>query len=117
MESSQWENLNDLFCRKVSFLTGPHCQFRGIGQGMKKTLLRLSVDTTKYTLNKLDYNCLYNNTPCKVIVKVASILFVWLILFISYNDFVQYKGEQIGQTILPDINLSRHSVADPGIFF
>jgi hypothetical protein len=82
---------------------------------MKKTLLNLSADTTKYTLNKLDYNCLYNNTPCKVIVKVASILFVWLILFISYNDFVQYKGEQIGQTILPDIN--GNAVADPGIFF
>jgi hypothetical protein len=66
----------------------------------------VSVDTTKYTLNKLDYNCLYNNTPCKVIVKVASIL----------NDFVQYKGEQIGQTILPDINLSGNSVADPRCF-
>jgi hypothetical protein len=39
-------------------------------------------------------------------VKVASIL----------NDFVQYKGEQIGQTILPDINLSGNSVADPRCF-
>ena len=25
MESSQWENLNHLFCRKISFLAGPHC--------------------------------------------------------------------------------------------
>ena len=33
MESSQWENWNHLFCRKVSFLTAPHCQFRGVGQG------------------------------------------------------------------------------------
>ena len=32
----------------------------------------------------------------------------------SYDDIVQYKGEQIGQTILPDINLSGNSVADPG---
>jgi hypothetical protein len=30
MESSEWENL---FCRKVSFLTDLHCQFRGEGQG------------------------------------------------------------------------------------
>jgi hypothetical protein len=30
-----------LFCRKVSFLTAPHCQFRGVGQGMKQTYLYL----------------------------------------------------------------------------
>jgi uncharacterized protein (DUF486 family) len=30
--------------------------------------------------------------------------FAWRILFINFN--VQYKDEQIGQTILPDINLS-----------
>ena len=81
----------------------------------------MSLDTTKYALNKFDYNCLYINIPCKGIVKVASnfansILFVWLILFKSYNDFVQYKDEQIGQTILPDINLSGNSVADPRCF-
>jgi hypothetical protein len=28
----------------------------------------------------------------------------------SYDDLVQYKGEQIGQTILPDINLIGNSV-------
>jgi hypothetical protein len=39
MESSQWENLNHLFCRKVSFLSDPHCRFRGVGQGMKQTYL------------------------------------------------------------------------------
>jgi hypothetical protein len=39
MESSQWENLNHLFCRKVSFLTDPHCRFRGVGQGMNQTYL------------------------------------------------------------------------------
>ena len=27
MESSQWENLNHLFCRIVSFLTDPHNSF------------------------------------------------------------------------------------------
>ena len=32
----------------------------------------------------------------------------------SYDDLVQYKGEQIGQTILPDINLIWNSVDDPG---
>ena len=30
-------NWNHLMCGKVSFLSGPHCQFRGVGQGMKKT--------------------------------------------------------------------------------
>ena len=35
MEDSQWENLNHLFCRNVSLLTAPHCQFRGVCQGMK----------------------------------------------------------------------------------
>jgi hypothetical protein len=39
MESSQWENWYHLFCRKVSFLTAPHCQFRDVGQGMKQTYL------------------------------------------------------------------------------
>jgi hypothetical protein len=41
MESSQWENLNYLFCRKVSFLTDPHCRFRGVGLGMKQAYLYL----------------------------------------------------------------------------
>jgi hypothetical protein len=41
MESSQWEHWNHLFCRKVSFFTTPHCQFRGVGQGMKQTYLYL----------------------------------------------------------------------------
>jgi hypothetical protein len=41
MESSQWENWNHLFCRKVSFLTAPHCQFRSVGQGMKQICLYL----------------------------------------------------------------------------
>ena len=41
MESSQWENWNHNFCRKVLFLTAPHCQFRGIGQGIKQTYLYL----------------------------------------------------------------------------
>jgi hypothetical protein len=39
MESSQWENWNNLFWRKVSLLTAPHGQFRGVGQGMKQTYL------------------------------------------------------------------------------
>ena len=41
IESSQWENWNHLFCRKVSFLTAPLCQFQGVGQGMKQTYLHL----------------------------------------------------------------------------
>ena len=38
-ESAQWENGNRLFCRKVLFLTTLHCQFRGVGQGMKHTYM------------------------------------------------------------------------------
>jgi hypothetical protein len=30
---------NHLICRQVSLLTAPHCQFRGVGQGMKQTYL------------------------------------------------------------------------------
>jgi len=30
-------------CRNVSFLTGPHCQFLCVGQGMKLTLIAESV--------------------------------------------------------------------------
>ena len=41
MESSQWEIWNHLFCRKVSFLTDPHCQFLDVDQGMKQTYLYL----------------------------------------------------------------------------
>ena len=41
MESSQWENRNHLFCRKVSLLTTPHCQLRSVGQGMKQIYLYL----------------------------------------------------------------------------
>ena len=41
MDISQWENLNHFFRRKVSFLTAPYCQFRGVGQGMKLTYLYL----------------------------------------------------------------------------
>ena len=41
MESSQWENLNHFFSGKDSFLTAPHCQSRGVGQGMKQTYLYL----------------------------------------------------------------------------
>ena len=48
MESSQWENWNHLFCRKVSFLTAPHCQFRGVGQGIKQTYLYLTVNFEVY---------------------------------------------------------------------
>jgi hypothetical protein len=34
-------NWNHLFCRKVSFLAAPHCQFRGVCQGIKQTYLYL----------------------------------------------------------------------------
>jgi len=34
----------------------------------------------------------------------------------SYDDIVQYKDDQICQTILPDININGNSVAEPGCF-
>jgi hypothetical protein len=40
MESSQWENWNHHICSKVSFLTAPHCQFRGVGQVITSKALR-----------------------------------------------------------------------------
>jgi hypothetical protein len=42
MESSQWEIWNRLFCRKVSFLTAPHCQ--QLNQGF--LLIKLKVITS-----------------------------------------------------------------------
>jgi hypothetical protein len=42
MESSQWENWNHLFCRKVSFLTDPHSRIRGVGQGLKMSTIDIS---------------------------------------------------------------------------
>ena len=48
-ESSQRENLNHLFCRKVSFLTVPHCQFRDVGQGRKQTYLTCIIITKSNT--------------------------------------------------------------------
>jgi hypothetical protein len=41
MESSHWEDWNIVLCRKVQLLTGLHCQFRGVDQGMKQTKLYL----------------------------------------------------------------------------
>jgi hypothetical protein len=41
METSQCENWNHICCRKVSFLTSPHSQFRGIAQSMEQTYLYL----------------------------------------------------------------------------
>ena len=39
--NGKWERLNNLFCRKVWFLTAPYCQLRGVGKGMKHTYLYL----------------------------------------------------------------------------
>ena len=41
MESSQWENHNDLICPTISFLTGSRSYVLGVFQGMKHTLLHL----------------------------------------------------------------------------
>ena len=41
MERSQWKYFNQLFGRKASFLIAPHCQFRGVGQGMNQIYLYL----------------------------------------------------------------------------
>ena len=54
LESSQWENLNNIFCRKVSFLTVTHRQFQGIGKGMKQTYLYLWYPLFQAHWNKCD---------------------------------------------------------------
>ena len=64
------------------------------------------MDTTKYSLNKLNYVC----------TKIAPAKLEWFYLKFkgqSYDDLVQYKG----QTILPDININGNAVADPGCFY
>ena len=53
-ESSQWENLNNLFCCKVSFLTGPYWQSRGVGQGMKEIYLYLWYPLFQAKLDRCD---------------------------------------------------------------
>ena len=60
------ENLNNLFCRKVSFLTAPHCQFRGVCQGMK-AYISVSVESIYFMLNGIDA---INEIFCK---KTSSI--------------------------------------------
>jgi hypothetical protein len=34
--TNKWKNWSHLFCRNVLFLTGAHCQFRGVGQGVSR---------------------------------------------------------------------------------
>ena len=58
MESSQWENWNHLFSRKVSFLTAPHCQFRGVGQGMINYIC-LRKKNFNFNNNYIIRNCKY----------------------------------------------------------
>jgi hypothetical protein len=48
------KNWNHLFCRKVSFLTALHCQFRGVGQGMKQTYLYLWSPLFQAQLDRCD---------------------------------------------------------------
>ena len=63
---------------------------------------------------------MYKNTPCKDIVKVASNFYmsdsIHQFKGQSYDDLVQYKGEQICQTISPDININGNSVDVLGCF-
>ena len=66
MESSQWENLNQVFCRKVSFLTAPHCQFRDVGQVMKLTYLHMWYPLFQAQWNRCDQR---NHQPPTYLVK------------------------------------------------
>ena len=100
LECSQWENWNHYFCRKVSFLTAPHCQFRGVCQGMKQTYLYLwflyfkcklnGIDAINEItkpriifmlifLNKFKYILLYSEIICSVSVRLWNLQF--------YQDF------------------------------
>jgi hypothetical protein len=76
MESSQWENLNHLFCRKVSFLTGPRCQFQGICQGR----LRMEAGCRLF-----DFSCFRHFVlKCLYQVRVITVFTVFRLL----TDFV-----------------------------
>ena len=71
MKSSHWKNWHHLFCRKVSFLTIPHCQFRGVGQSMKRAYLYLYIiktwtrQNTKRTSSLREHRSGHHSTEIK----------------------------------------------------
>ena len=86
MESSQWENLNHLFCREVSFLTALHCKFRGGGQGMKQTYLYLW-----YPLNGHSKFCFkYEQFPDLSFFYRRTIMRIWKFHYHKALPFTGY---------------------------
>jgi hypothetical protein len=65
MESLQWEMENHLSCRKVSFLTGHHCQFRGV-------------------------TCVLRNSS----QKFSNLNWAWIIIGCSYKILFSYLDHQ-----------------------
>jgi hypothetical protein len=61
----QWENRNNLFCCKVSFLRGPHCQFGGVGKQLNQGFLL--VIATEYLCHKWPGICFVcrNHNPVR----------------------------------------------------
>ena len=97
MEGSQWENCNHLICRKVSFLTGHHCQFWGLCQDMKQTYLRLWYPLSKALWDRCDQRNhqtihLYSEREIKAL---GSLLFVLLEKPLFKVCLVRIK-EQVG---------------------
>jgi hypothetical protein len=73
MESSQWENWNDLFCRKASFLTAPHWQYRGVSQGMKQIYLYLWYPLfSKFVSDLCQVSCFLRVLRFSPIIKLTA---------------------------------------------
>ena len=58
--------LKHFYCRKVVFLTAPHWQFGGVGQGMKQTYLYLWYPLLQAELDRCDQR---NHQTYKYLVK------------------------------------------------
>jgi hypothetical protein len=91
MKSSQWENLNHLFCRKVSFSSAPHCQFRGVGQGMKQTYMYL-------------WYLLFQAHQWLLLVKLKSLLRK---CYGRHHDMVERYGISVSQMTTDMFHLSQ----------
>jgi hypothetical protein len=100
MEISQWEYWNHLFCRKVSFLTDPHCRFRGVGQGVNQTYLmfhKISPHwlSRNYTYCKHTSHVEYTYLFCLVDVFFESFNFT----FRYIDDVLSINNSRLGDFV------------------
>jgi hypothetical protein len=78
MESSRWENWNHLFCRKVSFYTASHCQFWGVGPGMKQTYLYMWYPLLQYSIATNVHIHIYSIVKKNLQVPTITINYTYL---------------------------------------